>query len=413
MVLAVAALWGLARLRFPDRPAPAPVPPVLAPFIPSSPLDAIAGIVRQVESKVLTGVVSVAAASGREGAQRPGAIAFRFGDQAAVGIPPQASAFDRNRDTATGVAIYTVSPATPPSLPRWQPRPTGGFFLAADPAAGGAALRPVFIGDLEPLVTPIWPEGVWAVPRDVELAVGTLLFTPEAAWAGAVSRASGRTIIVPPDNLLTVAGDLSARGNPTPGTLGIDVQPLSPALGRALNADRGVVVTAVDRAGPGARYLAVTDVIEQVNGHTIDSWDAWLLFTGRIHAGDRIGLTVRKNSGPSAGRQTGTTGSTDETSSSHAIELIATAPPTPRGDLGLTLRTGAAGLTEVVRVDPASPSGEAGLRVGDLLTRIGEVQRPSPQQARQVLNETGDSRPIVITLERSGRTIVLALEKAK
>jgi hypothetical protein len=414
VVLAVAALWGLARLRFPNRPPPPPVPSVLAPFIPSSPLEAIAGMVHQVEGTVLGGVVPVAAPSVADDAGRPpNAIAFRFREDTAVGIPSQMSAFGGTRDRVTGVAIYAVSAASPPALPRWQPRPTGGFFFAADPAGGGTALRPLFIGDLEPLVTAVWPQGVWAVPRDVDLPIGTLLFTPEGAWAGAVAQANGRTVLVPSDALTTIANDLLARGDVSPGVLGVDVQPLTPAVARALGVDLGVVVTAVDRNGPAARQLAVMDVIDQVNGHAIDSWDAWLIATGRIHAGERVALSIRRHGPRPSSDHAGTAGSTDAATTPRVVEIDAVAPLAAGREPGLIVRAGARGLTEVVHVEPGSPSERAGLHAGDVIERIGTIERPSPQQTRQLVSGSGAGRGLAIAVERDGRTIVLALETTK
>jgi hypothetical protein len=48
-----------------------------------------------------------------------------------------------------------------------------------------------------------------------------------------------------------------------------------------------------------------------------------------------------------------------------------------------------------------------------LITRIGTTQRPSPQQARQFLNEVAVPQAVVVTIERNGRTVVLALEQTK
>ena len=59
---------------------------------------------------------------------------------------------------------------------------------------------------------------------------------------------------------------LAERGNPAPGTLGIEAQPLTPALRSAVRAGRGVVVTWVDPEGPAAGALRTTDIIERCDG---------------------------------------------------------------------------------------------------------------------------------------------------
>ncbi len=58
------------------------------------------------------------------------------------------------------------------------------------------------------------------------------------------------------------------------GPLGIEVQPLEPALARQLglpDGASGVVVTAVDPSGPNADRLAPGDVIQEAAGHPIET----------------------------------------------------------------------------------------------------------------------------------------------
>src|SRR5688572_21501240 len=90
VLLSLAALWVLARMRFPNRPSSAnPVPPILAQLAPESPFDVISSTIRDLEpvlSAVLVGVDFDPGGS-------PGNIerwtgALRLGDDLALTLAP-------------------------------------------------------------------------------------------------------------------------------------------------------------------------------------------------------------------------------------------------------------------------------------------------------------------------------------
>src|SRR5262245_46825501 len=189
MLVSIAALWGLARLRFPERPiGPNPVQPVLAQLAPASPLESFAAAVRDLEPRILPALMVLEGG----GEDRDSAIGFRLPDGFVAtfsGISTVETEAGRlvARDATTGLSI--VAPRGPefPSVTRqwthWTPNPSPRFLLAAELSRGRLFLRPVFIGSFTATLSPIWATDVWAFPADADIEPGTFLFTAEGSFA--------------------------------------------------------------------------------------------------------------------------------------------------------------------------------------------------------------------------------------
>ena len=89
------------------------------------------------------------------------------------------------------------------------------------------------------------------------------------------------------------------------------------------------------------------------------------------------------------------------------------APPTPAEarPLGLTMRAVPRIGVEIVRVDPGSAAARAGIEAGDVVTLIGEVERPTPGQLTRAFQAAPDDRPLLVGVTRGDRHRVLALGK--
>src|SRR6478672_11624419 len=78
VLISVALLWVLARIRFPERPStPNPVPPVLAQLAPSSAFDDIVAAVSRLQPRLAPALAPV-----------DGATALRFREDLAVAVLP-------------------------------------------------------------------------------------------------------------------------------------------------------------------------------------------------------------------------------------------------------------------------------------------------------------------------------------
>ncbi len=92
-LVAIAALWVLARIRFPDSPAtPNPVAPLLSQLATTPTLDGLASEVTQLQARIEPSLValdrSAAVAAADGGAQTPPLRALRIRDDLAIALLP-------------------------------------------------------------------------------------------------------------------------------------------------------------------------------------------------------------------------------------------------------------------------------------------------------------------------------------
>jgi hypothetical protein len=412
VLISLSMLWVLARIRFPGRPStPNPVAPVLAQLAPPSALEDIASAVAQLTPRlegILTPVeVQRAGALGTR-PQRGVVAAMRVADGVAVALTedtigsqaaPGSGLVLAARDAASQLAVFKVPPDDESALGRWTPRGLQypRFLIAADVSRDGTSLRPVFIGSLDSIVSPLWDGPIWAVPDHTDLHHGAFLFTVEGEFAGLASARDGRLTIVPAAVVNATATRVMQQGGRPPGWIGVEVQAITSQLAAAIGGSTGAVVAWVDPQGPAAGLLAPTDVIEQIESTPLLTIEYWERRLGGLAAGDTLVLTVRRG----ANRR--------------EVRLIAGRPPDPpaRWPLGLALRSVAGRGAEVLRVDPESAASRAGLQAGDVITIAGGVEAPTAAQVTRLFAESPDTAPVLIVVARGDAHHVTVLEKKR
>jgi hypothetical protein len=410
VVISTAILWTLARLRFPGRePTPNPVTPVLAQLAPPSAFDDITAAVTQVAQRVRPLIVMVDV----DRSDGPGVpltrtlhAALRFRDNLAVTLLNGARAGRAHaaiaggnevaRDRASHVAVVRLPGnafANPIRTARALSYPR--FLIAADPGSGGMSLRPVFVGSLHPVDTPVWAEPLWALPRGIDVSGGTFLFSTDGAWVGLVVERDGAMALVPANAVLAMAEALVQEGATRPGWLGIEVAPLTAEVAAAAGSTAGVAITWIDPRSPAAGQLRPGDILERLGETPAGTLDDWEVLAARISEGESVELGVRRAGQP------------------FNVPLAAGPPPEEPVErpLGLTLRTISGTGVEVVRVAPASAAAAAGLQAGDLITLIGDVERPTAPQATRAFNALAAQQPIILAITRGGDHHVTALER--
>jgi len=409
VLVSIAMLWVLARLRFPDRvPTPNPVPPVLAQLAPASPLDDIAASVAQLEPRLTPLLVAVDVEpqmpSGVRAAQAT-VSALRFRDDLAVALLPGADdriagATEIARDTASQLAVVRVPGNTAASLSTWIPRRLSypRFLIGAAVSRSLVSFRPVFIGSLQPAPSPTWSGSIWTLPPPADVVPGTFLFTMDGALAGLSVERDGRRAVVPADAVLTIADRLAREGQPRRGRLGIDVQLLTPALAAATGATAGVIVTWVDPQGPAAGAVMAADVVERIDGEAIATPEDWRARVNRLSADEVVVLGIRRGS---------------ETKVMPIKASLVTVPVASTADRspGLTLRTVPRTGATITRVDEGSPAARAGLEPGDVLTLVGDVRAPTAAQAARALAAAPRGRPVIVGFTRAGAHRLLTIER--
>jgi hypothetical protein len=412
VLISLSMLWVLARIRFPGRPStPNPVAPVLAQLAPPSALEDIASAVAQLTPR-LEGILTPVDVQARTPAlgARPvrtlvaamrvadGVAVALTGDQIASSTPASGAGLALvAQDAASRLAVFKVPADDQPELPRWSPRGLQypRFLIAADVSRDGASLRPVFIGSLDSIVSPLWDGPIWAVPDHTDLHDGAFLFTIEGDFAGVASERDGRLAIVPAGVVVATATRVMQQGSRPPGWIGVEVQSLTQPLAAAIGSNSGAVVAWVDPQGPAAGVLAPTDIIEQIEGTPVVTLEYWERRMAGLAAGDTLRLAVRHG----ADRR--------------EVRVIAGRPPDApaRWPLGLNMRSLPRVGVEILRVDPGSAGSRSGLRSGDVITIAGDLEAPTAGQLARLFAAEPATSPVLIVIARGDAHHVAVLEK--
>ena len=200
---------------------------------------------------------------------------------------------------------------------------------------------------------------------------------------------------MPGPTLFAEAERLLERPRAPPGMLGVRVQRLTSVLAAATGSAGGVVVSWVDSRGPAIGRLNVGDVVEALDGRAVESVEHWLVPIARLAENDTLELRVRRQG------------------QLHSVTLTAAGDRLPETGLalGLTLRARTRLGAEVMGVEPRSASDRADVRVGDVITLIGPVAAPTPEQVRRVFSTTSRGQPVLIAIRRDDSHLVTALER--
>lgn len=401
--IALVVLWVLARVRFPDRPVtPNAISPLMSQLSGRLGYSDLALEIARAQSRLSGVLVSVPYAS----APGESAVALRLTGDAAVVLLTEARRLSLDRhaimasDRPTGLAILRVPAGSPALAPApWAPDRLEAprYLLAATvaPDRAGVALRPVFVGTLQPVSSPAWSGPVWRVPPSIDVVAGAWLFNAEGELAGLVIDDGGAKTVVPGETVIADAERLNERRNAAvPGEIGIQTQELTPALAAATGATSGVVVTYVDPRGPAAPRVAIGDVIEMFGETPVTSVSEWNAWTGRLTSNEHVEIAVRRR------------GEVQQ------VQITAAgAAPTGPVALGLTLRWVVGVGTEVVNVDAGSAAAIAGVRRGDVVTAIGATALPTPVQIRRAYGAAKPGDSLVLGVARDDRHRVAALVK--
>ena len=408
IVISLATLWVLARIRFPGRATtPNPVPPVLAQLAPPSAFEDITSTVAQLSPRI--GEIVSAIVVQRDGgpASRSAlAQSLRIRDDLAIALLGEhdtprttdgASVAITGRDPLTGLTLLQIPADEAPTVNIWSSRglQSPRFLIASDLSGGGVSVRPVFVGSLNSIASPRWSGSLWAVPYGVELRPGTFLFTVAGEFAGVAIRYDDQMAIVPGELLMTAVDRLSRQPHPGSASLGADVQALSPALASALQSPSGVVVTWVDPGGPATGLLSAMDVVERVNSAPVTSPEQWEAQILALSDGSAAVLDVRRQG------------------EVRQVRVVAQGKrPTPADPvLGLTLRTLPRVGAEVLHVLPQSTAARGGILAGDVITKAGDVETPSPAQIARLFATESTGESLVVAVIRGQDHRVLAITK--
>jgi PDZ domain len=389
--VSAAALLALARLRFPDQPAlPERSPAPLQRLAARATYEELATIVAEIELRLGPSLLAfrVAPAAGGDSGQagepggpsvvpavrvRPG-LALALLDAGAelrgvVGSPALQVAVV-TRDAVSGLAVIRLRDAGGgASAPQGIVRPASigapRYVLVTDATDGGSTLWPAFVGRADPVAVPGWDHPLLALGGTRGLRPGVFVFSLDGGFAGVALAWRGAPVLVPPGQVESLVNDLLRRSSSEPGDIGVEVQPLTPALAAATGTTAGVMVSFVDPDGPSATMLQPGDVVDMLEAREVTDADDFRARVARAGPGDVLTLSVSRNR-----EQVG------------LVPRVTAAEAEPVPVLGTTLRTAPGLGARILEIVPGSVGARAGFAAGDTIVRFGGVVAPS---ARDVL----------------------------
>jgi hypothetical protein len=405
-LLALAALWALARIRYPDGPpTPNPIPSLLSQLSPTPRFSNLAAEIEDIQNRLspywLVTQASVVASDSGDVRVRP-LTALRLRDDAAVVVLADNARLSDNdsfiaADRSSGLTLFRTNGVAPGSAPvTWAPPALGSphYLMATSASPAGISLSPVLIGSLHPVQSAAWSGPIWVVPEGTNLDTGSFLVTPNGELAGVAAVEPSGTVIVPGDIVIADAMRLLERGSASVIDVPIEVQPLTPALAKATGARSGAVVAWVDPEGAASSQLRVGDVIEAVDGQPVASVRDWDILTRRLST-PVVNLRVWRRGS--------------------LIDLPLTLPApeaeAPAPAIGMTLRELSGVGTSVIDVVRGSAADRAPLLAGDVITLAGDTSRPTPEHIRNAFAAAKPGESILIALTRGQKHLVVALVK--
>ncbi len=224
-----------------------------------------------------------------------------------------------------------------------------------------------------------------------------------------------------PSNIAShVAAQLREHGSVTRGWLGVQMQPVTPALAKAvgMTAPRGVMVDQVMANSPASRAdLKQGDVILSYNGQPIKNGRDLAMAVANTDAGKTASLNVWRNGSERTVAVTIATQSAEKTAAAsggpeaheHVGMALAPLSSDQREQLGLGPTT--SGVV-VAKVTPGSRADQSGVQAGDVIQRIGNDPVNSPSEVISKIHQAERDRkeavPLLVT--RNGTTYYLALQ---
>ncbi len=407
-LVALLALWVLARIRFPGQPAspnPIPIPSLLSQISAAPRFANLAGEIGELQRRLTAAwlTIPVAGTDDHTGADPRQITAMKLPNETAVLLLRSGDRLLNDADVlavdrATGLAIVHVEGgAARVDVPRWTPAALEGprYLMATVGTPAGVSLRPVLVGALHEIQSPAWPGAIWSVPEGTDLPASAFVFTTSGEIAGLVAREASGLVIIPWDIVVAEAMQVRDRGLVPAPDLRVEIRPLTPPLARATATTQGVVVAWVDPRGPMAKQIAVGDVIQSLNAQTIAQVRDWEVATSRLSAGP-LTIGVRRQGKSSTVNVTLPAADTSAASTS---------------SLGLRMRDIPGVGASVLRIDPRSAANAARLQEGDIITLAGETTAPTAAQIGNAFRSARTGEAIMLAITRGRTHLVVGLVK--
>ena len=244
------------------------------------------------------------------------------------------------------------------------------------------------------------------------IGIDTAIYSPSGGSVGI-------GFAIPSNVARNIVDQLREHGKIARGYLGVQMQPLTDTLARAVGLpnDQGVLVDAVTKDSPATRAnLQQGDVITAFNGHPIAGTRDLAMAVADTPSGKTVSMTVWRNGhSRSESITVGTEGATRVASAADAASEkpvgMSLEALTPDMRQQLNLAPGAAGVV-VAQVTPGSNAEESGVQAGDIIQRIGDRPVHSPDQLVDAIHAAEHSKKDAISMlvMRNGVSSYLGLQ---
>ncbi len=225
---------------------------------------------------------------------------------------------------------------------------------------------------------------------------------------------------IPSDTVKDVVGQLRTAGHVTRGFLGVETQPVTPAIasGLGLNGDvHGALIANVQPDSPaGKAGVKPGDVVQSVNGTAVADPRELARTVANLKPGESAKLAVLRDgdqktldvkvaSMPEDQRSA----SNDQGGPSEHNIGVALAPISPELRDQLNLPESAKGAV-VAEVRPGSPAQQAGLRQGDVVVSVGSKAVNNPSDAAATIRAARrDGKAVALRVMRDGESRYVAI----
>nr|MDQ3418831.1 PDZ domain-containing protein [Acidobacteriota bacterium] len=304
-------------------------------------------------------------------------------------------------DAGLGVGVLRVPAVDDGAVPirTGVPRPGPRYVGVVEGTPQGPVLRPVYVGRMQLVADArTGAQQMSLVALQHAIPPGAAIFTLDGNFIGLVRDAGETTTVLTGEFLRATAGAAPPAASGPRGSLGVELDPLTPALARATGADRGVVVVHVHPGGPAAKGLQSGDVIQSIDGTAITTVGGFREVELTRTPGASVTVRGLRRAAPLVVVVT-------------AADAAAAAPTPAAEGPGFIGRNVAGAGTEVVTVTPRSAAAAAGLEPGDLILAVDGRQGPAAGDMIRRYRAATPNSTLLITIQRGPRHHVLALEK--
>jgi len=221
----------------------------------------------------------------------------------------------------------------------------------------------------------------------------------------------GVSFAIPIDVAMDVVEQLKAGGKVTRGWLGVMIQEVTPELARSFNLDKphGALVGQVMAEGPAQKAGVKTgDIIIAFNSQPVQHSSDLPLMVGRTRPGISAPLLVIRD-----GKEQTLTVKIEELPDENKPQAIAQPPVHNR--LGLMVselpgeqrKQGEQGV--LVKDVDEGPAATAGIQVGDVITRLNNVEITEVGQFAELVKQLPTGRPVPVLIKRDNSSQFLPL----